>query len=538
MASGSYSLMWFRKALRIHDNPALEHASRASSFLYPVFVIDPRYMDPDPGAFSPGSSRAGINRIRFLLESLSDLDSSLKKLGSRLLVLKGDPDQTIIRCLKEWNINRLCFEYDSEPYYQSLDEKVKSLASSAGVETFCPVSHTLFNPLEIIKKNGGRPPLTYQSFIKLAEKPSWESSELNIPISSLPPVGDVGSCKIFDVPTLRELGHSDFELDENTPFRGGESEGLKRLKDVLSNQDWVANFEKPKGDPSAFHKPATTVLSPYLKFGCLSSRYFYQCINDVYKDVKHSVPPVSLLGQLLWRDFFYTVALGTPNFDKMKGNRICKQIPWNESDELLVAWREARTGYPWIDAIMVQLRKWGWIHHLARHCVACFLTRGDLFVHWEKGRDVFERLLIDSDWALNNGNWLWLSCSSFFYQYNRIYSPVSFGKKYDPNGNYIRHFLPVLKDMPKEYIYEPWTAPLGVQTKAKCIIGKDYPKRVVCHDSASKDCRRKMGEAYALNQRLHGLVSEHDLTNLRRNLEEKYQTAEMNCRSKRQKRSC
>ncbi|GKV35804.1 hypothetical protein SLEP1_g44016 [Rubroshorea leprosula] len=125
---------------------------------------------------------------------------------------------------------------------------------------------------------------------------------------------------------------------------------------------------------------------------------------------------------------------------------------------------------------MVQLRKWGWMHHLARHCVACFLTRGDLFVHWEKGRDVFERLLIDSDWAINNGNWLWLSCSSFFYQYNRIYSPISFGKKYDPKGNYIRHFLPILKDMPDEYIYEPWTAPLSIQTKAKCIIGRDYPK--------------------------------------------------------------
>ncbi|KAL5664812.1 hypothetical protein ACJX0J_024920, partial [Zea mays] len=98
------------------------------------------------------------------------------------------------------------------------------------------------------------------------------------------------------------------------------------------------------------------------------------------------------------------------------------------------------------------------------------------FIHWEKGRDVFERLLIDSDWAINNGNWLWLSCSSFFYQYHRIYSPITFGKKYDPNGNYIRHFIPVLKDMPREYIYEPWTAPTSIQKKANCIIGKDYPK--------------------------------------------------------------
>ncbi|XP_022714866.1 (6-4)DNA photolyase isoform X4 [Durio zibethinus] len=476
MPSGSGSLVWFRKGLRIHDNPALEYASRGSNYVYPLFVIDPHYMEPDPNAFSPGSTRAGINRIHFLLESLHDLDLNLKKLGSRLLVLKGEPSQVLIHCLKEWDVKKLCFEYDTDPYYQALDNRVKNYASTAGIEVFSPVSHTLFNPADIIEKNGGRPPLNYQSFLKLAGEPPWASSPLSVDLSSIPPVGDVGSCEILQVPTLKELGYVEKDQDEFTPFRGGESEALRRLRESLSDKEWVANFEKPKGDPSAYVKPATTVLSPYLK------------------------------------------------------------IPWNVDDKLLAAWREARTGYPWIDAIMVQLRKWGWMHHLARHCVACFLTRGDLFVHWEKGRDVFERLLIDSDWAINNGNWLWLSCSSFFYQYNRIYSPTSFGRKYDPNGNYIRHFLPVLKDMPKEYIYEPWTAPLSVQTKAKCIIGRDYPKPVVSHDSASKECRRKMREAYALNQKLKGLVSEEDLKKLGSKLDEdEDEGQEPNPRRKRQK---
>ncbi|KAH0734507.1 hypothetical protein KY285_010214 [Solanum tuberosum] len=508
MASGANSLMWFRKGLRLHDNPALEYAAKGSKFLYPVFVIDPHYMEPDPTAFSLGSSKAGLNRIQFLLESLVDLDLSLKKVGSRLLVLKGDPGEVLIRCLKEWSIGKLCFEYDTEPYYQALDEKVKGYVSGTGVEIFSPVSHTLYNPADIIRKNGGSPPLSYQSFLKLAGQPSWATTPLLTTISSLPPIGNTGSFAVSEVPTVRELGYEDLAEDERTPFKGGESEALKRLRESIANKEWVANFEKPKGDPSAFLKPATTVLSPYLKFGCLSSRYFYQCIQDILKcSKKHTSPPVSLLGQLLWRDFFYTAAFGTPNFNQMKGNRICKQIPWKNDDELLAAWRDSRTGFPWIDAIMVQLRKWGWIHHLARHSVACFLTRGDLFVHWERGRHVFERLLIDSDWAINNGNWLWLSCSSFFYQYNRIYSPISFGKKYDSAGNYIRHFLPVLKDMPKEYIYEPWTAPISVQRKAKCIIGIDYPKPVVSHDSASKECKMRLGEAYALNKKLNGLVS-------------------------------
>ncbi|CAN6456193.1 unnamed protein product [Victoria cruziana] len=511
------SLLWFRKCLRLHDNPALEHACRNSRHLYPVFVLDSWYLDPDPTAFSPGSARAGINRIQFMLESLDDLDRGLKKLGSRLLLFRGDAADVIIKLLKRWNVGKLCFEFDTEPYGLKRDTKVKDFASLAGIEVFSPVSHTLFNPEEIIQKNGGRPPLTYQSFLKLAGSP-----QLSIALTphELPSLGDIGDCDLPGVPRINELGYGNLGQEEFSPFRGGESEALKKLKELLKEKEWVAHFDKPKGDPTAFSKPATTVLSPYLKFGCLSSRYFYQCLQDVYKNVKrHTSPPVSLVGQLLWRDFFYTVGFGTPNFDRMKGNRICKQIPWNEDHTLFVAWREAKTGYPWIDAIMVQLHKWGWVHHLARHAVACFLTRGDLFIHWEQGRDVFERLLIDSDWSINNGNWLWLSCSSFFYQYHRIYSPTTFGKKYDPDGNFIRFFIPVLKDMPKEYVYEPWTAPLDVQRKASCIIGKDYPRPVVDHTAASNDCKRRLAAAYALNNSTNNLVSEEEIDLLRRKLE-------------------
>jgi cryptochrome len=141
---------------------------------------------------------------------------------------------------------------------------------------------------------------------------------------------------------------------------------------------------------------------------------------EIYGEIKkHSQPPVSLMGQLYWREFYYAVAAVTPDYHKMKGNPVCLQIDWKcadgtvdpkhpEAEEHLKAWTEARTGYPWIDAIMTQLREEGWIHHLARHSVACFLTRGDLYVSWERGAEVFEELLLDHDSALNIGNWLWL----------------------------------------------------------------------------------------------------------------------------------
>jgi len=129
---------------------------------------------------------------------------------------------------------------------------------------------------------------------------------------------------------------------------------------------------------------------------------------DVYSKGPHSKPPVSLIGQLLWREFFYTCGATIPNFNQMKGNSICRQIPWREDDKkdkYLNAWKTGTTGFPFIDAIMTQLRQEGWIHHLARHSVACFLTRGDLWVSWEEGQAVFEELLLDADWSLNAGNW-------------------------------------------------------------------------------------------------------------------------------------
>lgn len=233
-----------------------------------------------------------------------------------------------------------------------------------------------------------------------------------------------------------------------------------------------------------------------------------ELVRDIYKGNAHTEPPMSLEGQVLWREFYYCVGTGTPNYDVMVGNPICLQANWRlegrhplESDEAvareqLQCWKESRTGYPWIDAIMVQLKEEGWIHHLARHAVACFLTRGDLYITWERGAQHFEDMLVDEDYYLNNGNWMWLSASAFFHQYFRVYSPVAFGKGYDKEGDYVRNYLPVLKDMPKKYIFEPWTAPLDVQKKAKCVIGVDYPHPIVDHKVISKENITKMKGAY------------------------------------------
>lgn len=189
----------------------------------------------------------------------------------------------------------------------------------------------------------------------------------------------------------------------------------------------------------------------------------------------------------------------------MEGNPICVQIPWDHNPEALAKWAEGRTGFPWIDAIMTQLRQEGWIHHLARHAVACFLTRGDLWISWESGMKVFEELLLDADWSVNAGSWMWLSCSAFFQQFFHCYCPVGFGRRTDPSGDYIRRYIPKLKDYPNCYIYEPWNAPESVQKAANCIVGVDYPKPMLNHAESSRLNIERMKQVYQQLSHYRGL---------------------------------
>lgn len=342
--------------------------------------------------------------------------------------------------------------------------------------------------------------MQYQKFMKLIEgvtvpKPLEITDEHKLNDEHQPSKDSQESVndKCYDLPPLSKLTNES-ELG-TLVFSGGEKEALDRMEKMLSRKEWIRTFEKPKTAPNSI-EPSTTVLSPYISHGCLSSRLFYHELNKVLKKGKHSLPPVSLLGQIYWREFYYVAGVAEKNFHKMVGNKVCRQIPWEKNDRLLNAWSNGLTGYPFIDAIMRKLRQEGYIHHLARHAVACFLTRGDLWISWEDGQRVFEELLLDADWALNAGNWMWLSASAFYYQYFKVYSPVAFGKKTDKQGKFIRKYCPELKDFPTEYIYEPWNASLREQQQYKCILGKDYPIRIVTHEAVQDVNKGRMKRAY------------------------------------------
>lgn len=561
-------LVWFRRDLRMHDNLALSAAlewTKANQVGSKVVFI-PLYI-----VHRPKIMRCGVNRFQFMLESVSDLASALAARGSRLVVARGDGLQVLRRLLPAWRISHLFFDGASEPFAIDRDNRVVALTESLGVQTHITHGYTLYNLDAVIRSNNGKPPKTYTAFLRaLALEPDppkplptpekvpapvYLPSELYQQVVDYWKNRQKGNCtaSFADVrvrrtedeeknqmeDTWEEITHEieeiagpelQFTLPEVVDFGyvvpdrhpfiyGGEQIALSILHDYCRNEGRVVKFEKPKTSPAQMTPSAsTTSLSPYLYFGCISPRTFLHHVRGIQEHYAKalSATPVSLDGQLLWREFFHCHGRANPYFDKMEESPTCLQIDWRwhtipEKEEDLTdddklarshfkSWTEGQTGFPWIDAIMTQLKVEGWMHHLARHSVACFLTRGDLYISWVRGLEVFQERLIDHDWSINAGNWLWLSSSYFFAAYFRVYSPSTFGKKWDPEGLFIRKYVPALSNMPNKYIYEPWKAPMTVQYAAGCLVGKDYPFPIVDHKIAMRRCMAGMKKSYGINK--------------------------------------
>lgn len=568
-------LMWFRRDLRMHDNLALHAAlqlikrqQQAAGAAGCRVVFIPLYI-----VHRPQIMLCGVNRFQFMLESVSDLADALAARGSRLVVARGDGVQVLRRLLPAWRVTHLFFDAASEPFAIERDNRAVILAQRLGVQTYVTHGYTLYDLDAVIAGNEGQPPKTYTAFLRalamlpkppkplptpdMVPPPTYLPSELYQQVvdywkDRLRPSKlqlDVKEEKTEDEEeeepddeqdddpeekarqleliagpeqqfTLPEVGDFEYEAPQRHPFiYGGEQIALSILRDYCHNEGRVVKFEKPKTSPAQTAPSAsTTSLSPYLYFGCISPRTFLYHVRGIQEHHAKatSATPVSLDGQLLWREFFHCHGRANPYFDKMEESPTCLQIDWRwhtipEKEEDLTdddklarsqfkAWTEGQTGFPWIDAIMIQLKEEGWMHHLARHSVACFLTRGDLYISWVRGLEVFQERLIDHDWSINAGNWLWLSSSYFFSAYFRVYSPSTFGKKWDPEGLFIRKYVPALSKMPVKYIYEPWKAPVTVQRAAGCLIGKDYPFPIVDHKIAMRRCMDGMKKSYAIGQ--------------------------------------
>ena len=462
------------------------------------------------------------------------------------------------------------FEKDTDAYARSRDEEVMALAKKAGVEVIVKTGRTLFDPDELVKQNGGKPTMSINQVQHAGEKLGEPARPIDAP-TILPDPGDTkldfdqerpateldvnavqrsdgeksyasglaGPDGDFSVPTLAEIGIK----PATSPHRGGESLALKALDEIIKDEDYTATFAKPNSAPTDFEPQSTTLLSPHLHFGSLSCRLFYWRAQDVVDKYgsKATRPPTSLTGQLLFRDMYFAAQAKLGHtFAQTIGNPNCRFVPWHlpsrvqedssppitetnaadgthardyqiddpRAEEYFRRWKHGITGFPWIDALMRQLRHNGWIHHLGRHAVACFLTRGGCYISWERGASVFEEWLIDHEVACNIGNWQWLSCTAFFAQFYRCYSPIAFPRKWDKEGKFVKHWIPELAKVPDKYIYEPWKAPIQDLKKAGVILKhgaeldekegelKAYPKPMFDFNDRRQICIDGLKKAY------------------------------------------
>ncbi len=397
--SGHTAILWLRRDLRIHDHPALEAARRGADRLVPVFCFDDRLLH---GRHASGP------RTQFLLECLADLDASLRRRGSRLVVRHGRPEDELPALARECDARAVHFSADVGPFARARDDLVKRALS---IPTHEHPGTFVVDDLDAIRTTTEKPYTVFTPFYRRwTELPRRGKRGAPRKLPPLPKGLPTGS-----LPSLADLGLQQ-EIEEPR-CRGGETSGRTAIR----------NGSAP--------------LSPYLHFGCLSPR-----------EIEERVTP-EVRRQLCWRDFFAHVLLHHPQNARSEHQaRYRGTIRWSRAYKLFEAWCEGRTGYPMVDAGMRQLWREGFMDNRARLVAGSFLTK-DLGIDWRWGERWFMRLLLDGDEASNNGNWQWIASVGVDPQpvSRRILNPALQQAKHDPDGTYVHRYLPELRDAPDDY---------------------------------------------------------------------------------------
>jgi deoxyribodipyrimidine photo-lyase len=463
------ALLWLRRDLRVHDHPALEAARAHGGNLLPVFCLDPRLLD--------GRHRSAT-RTRFLLECLSELDDALRRKGSALIVRSGHPEDVLVELAHDGEAEQVHITADVGPFARHRDARVRASLADAGVALHeHPGAFVLDDPANPATSTGG----PYSAFSPYHRR--WLAEPRRAVLGSprrLPPIPAA-----IDAGRLPRLQDRRFEAELAHPLTGGERAGRRTLSRFLAGP--VERYDSARNDLGA---DGTSRLSPYLHFGCVSPR-------EIEQRLSAASGPDAFRRQLCWRDFYAQILLHNPRNARSEYQRRYRgSIRWSRSRQNFDAWREGRTGFPLVDAAMRQLRREGWIHNRARLVAGSFLTK-DLGIDWRWGERWFMRMLLDGDEANNNGNWQWIASVGVDPEpaARRIFNPARQQRRFDPDGIYVRRYVPELVHVPNEYLAEPWTMPDEVQQQTKCVIGSDYPEPIVDHAVARRAALARFAEA-------------------------------------------
>jgi deoxyribodipyrimidine photo-lyase len=445
-------LHWFRNDLRLGDNTALAAlAERAEEWL-PVFVLDPRIV---------GDATSGASRMRFLLDCLARLGRSLDKRGIPLLVRTGRPEQVLPKLLHDTGAGLLSFNEDITPFARRRDEAVRRAAEKHGAKVLSRVDHVAFRAGDILTASGS-PYSVYSPYRKSWWKRWREDPRRPVRMPRLPP--PIPGFTADPVADPREFGLAAGGGEIPT---GGEEAAKRRLMGFLEGA--AGRYHEDRDRPD---RDGTSRLSPYLRFGALSVR---QCF-DSGEDAAASEPALQQgvakwLDELIWREFYSAILEHHPRVLRESYRREYDALVWNDDPKGFEAWCEGRTGFPIVDAGMRQLRETGWMHNRVRMIVASFLTK-DLLIDWREGERFFFEHLVDGDPASNNGGWQWAASTGTDAQpYFRIFNPAAQGRRWDPEGSYVRRWVPELRGVPDPHVHAPGQAGLPV----------DYPPPIVDH---------------------------------------------------------
>jgi deoxyribodipyrimidine photo-lyase len=476
MNSYDKGLMWFRRDLRADDNAALYHALKVCRQVWCVFVFDTDILDSLPRA---------DRRVEFIRESLVELDERLRTLGRDngaegvgLIVLHASAVQAIPALAQKLGAQAVFANHDDEPGALARDAKVFGDLAHAGILLHSHKDHVIFERREVLTqaghafgvftpyKNAWLKALT-PFHLKAYPITTYAATLAGVPVEyarAVPSLADIG----FEVTNLAQLAMP--------PGASGAHQLFEDFVERIERYDEARNFPAVKG-PS--------YLSAHLRFGTISIR---QVASVAYQMHLQGIAGASTwLSELVWRDFYHQVLANFPHVVDKAFKPEYDAIKFEHGKharEQFAAWCEGRTGYPLIDAAMAQINQTGYMHNRLRMVVASFLVK-DLGIHWQWGERYFAEHLIDFDLAANNGGWQWASSSGCDAQpWFRIFNPVTQSEKFDPQGKFIRRYLPQLAGLPDAAIHAPWTANDIELAAAGLVLGDTYPHPIVDHAEA------------------------------------------------------
>lgn len=472
---------WFKMdCLRLDDNPAFNVAVRSTrrgQVLRAILILDPWFRN---NYINRGSGN--VNVMRFFLECLSDLDKRLRqKYGTELKVFHGHSEAVIQRLIMHWNIIKFTFQSSTFcPSAVVYDAKIKSLCLHNRIEVYSLSYNSLYDPFMLLELCSGEVPGLMDKFLHILQTVGQPNYPVNLASFQSKATTELASMyKEVDewdgmgIPTLQYFGFLEEEALYTAKWIGGETVANNRFAALL--ECCVVDF-----DESSERLMSLDYLSPYLRFGSLSvRRLFYQ----LHQSPRHTYDAHdrigAMIGGLLQREFALFLGCFVKDIDAIKGNNLCIQIPWEDNIQHLTAFRNGITGYPWIDAIVRQIRKEGWTAIAARNTIALFLTLGYLKVSWVYGKEFFQEFMLDFELSVSSLRWMQISGSGITYNPTENHDPVTMGKIMDPEGKFIKTYVPELNHFPVEHIHTPWTAPREEQIKSGCIVGMDYAEPIV-----------------------------------------------------------